>query len=75
MDREAAIIEARYLVASASGNVANVSAQIARALAWQSGRENSTIDALEVALQHLAVVQRQLADAIAEVRIATRKDS
>lgn len=74
MTRRADILNARHLVATANGNVLQASGAIARALAWQLGDEASLITNLETALELLASSQRQLHEAITEVRVATREE-
>ncbi len=73
MDR-AAVLDARHLVATAAGNIAAAAAQVARALAWQQDQGRSVINDLEVTVKSLAVAERQLVDAINELRIATKTD-
>ena len=68
------ILDARHLVATAAGNIAACSAQVARALAWQRGNEVSVINDLETTVSALQRAERQLVDAINELRIATRSD-
>lgn len=68
-----AVLDARHLVATAAGNIAACSAQVARALAWQRGQEASVISDLETTLRALHMAERQLVDAINELRIATRE--
>lgn len=67
-------LDARHLVATAAGNIAAVSAQISRALAWQRGQQVSVINALETSLEALATAQRQLHEAIVELR-ASKSES
>lgn len=67
------VLEARHLVATAAGNIAACSAQVARALAWQRGQEVSVINDLETTIKAVECVYRQLIDAVNELRIATRK--
>lgn len=43
VDRHGAVINARHLVATAAGNIAACSAQVARALAWQLEQEAAVI--------------------------------
>lgn len=69
-----AVLDARHLVATAAGNIAACSAQVARALAWQRGNEVSVINDLEATVSALQRAERQLVDAINELRIATRSD-
>lgn len=73
MDR-AAILDARHLVATAAGNIAAAAAQVSRALAWQRDQERAVISDLETTVRTLAAAERQLVDAINELRIATRGD-
>lgn len=68
------ILNARHLVATAAGNIAACSAQVARALAWQRGQEVSVISDLETTVKALQRAERSLVDAINELRIATRAD-
>jgi hypothetical protein len=70
--RHAAVTNARHLVASAAGRIAVCSADVARALAWQREQEAATISDLETTVAGLQRAERQLVDAIAELRIATR---
>lgn len=72
MDRHSAVTDARHLVATAAGNIAACSAQVARALAWQRGQEVSLISDLETTVKALQRAERELVDAINELRIATR---
>jgi SpoU rRNA methylase family enzyme len=67
------ILNARHLVATAAGNIAACSAQVARALAWQRGQEVSVINDLETTVSALQRAERQLVDAINELRIATKE--
>jgi len=67
------ILNARHLVATAAGNIAACSAQVARALAWQRGQEVSVIKDLETTVSALQRAERQLVDAINELRIATKE--
>lgn len=69
-----AVLDARHLVATAAGNIAACSAQVARALAWQRGNEVSVINDLETTVKTLQRAERELVDAINELRIATRSD-
>lgn len=69
-----AVLDARHLVATAAGNIAACSAQVARALAWQRGHEVSVINDLETTVKTLQRAERELVDAINELRIATRSD-
>lgn len=68
-----AVLDARHLVATAAGNIAACSAQVARALAWQRGQEVSVISDLETTVKTLQRAERELVDAINELRIATRE--
>lgn len=68
-----AVTDARHLVATAAGNIAACSAQVARALAWQRGQEISVINDLETTVKALQRAERELVDAINELRIATRQ--
>jgi ferric-dicitrate binding protein FerR (iron transport regulator) len=72
-DRTNDILDARHLVATAAGNIAACSAQVARALAWQRGQEVSVIADLETTIAAVDRAHRQLIDAVNELRIATRK--
>lgn len=63
-------LDARHLVATAAGNVAAVAAQISRALAWQRGQQVAVINSLEISLTALGTAQRQLHEAIVELRLA-----
>lgn len=74
MRNEGAILDARHLVATAAGNIAACSAQIARALAWRLDQEPAVISDLETTVKSLSIAERQLVDAINELRIATRKE-
>ena len=67
------ILNARHLVATAAGNIAACSAQVARALAWQRGQEVSVIADLETTVKALQRAERELVDAINELRIATKE--
>ena len=69
-----AVLDARHLVATAAGNIAACSAQVARALAWQRGSEVSVINDLETTVKTLQRAERELVDAINELRIATKTD-
>lgn len=69
-----AVLDARHLVATAAGNIAACSAQVARALAWQRGHEVSVINDLETTVNTLQRAERALVDAINELRIATRTE-
>ncbi len=69
-----AVLDARHLVATAAGNIAACSAQVARALAWQRGNEVSVINDLETTVSALQRAERQLVDAINELRLATRTE-
>lgn len=73
MDRDTAILEARHLVATAAGNIAACAAQVARALAWQLGQEVSVVNQLETTVKTLQRAERELVDAVNELRIATRE--
>lgn len=66
------VLNARHLVATAAGNIAACAAQVSRALAWQRGQEVSTISDLETTVKTLQRAERELVDAINELRIATR---
>ena len=66
------VLEARHLVATAAGNISAAAASIARALAWGETRAVSTVNDLESTLKALASAQRQLHEAITELRLATR---
>ena len=68
-----AILEARHLVATSAGNIAAAAAQVARALAWQAGQEASVINSLETTIKSLAIAERQLVEAVTELRIATKQ--
>lgn len=70
---ESDVLDARHLVATAAGNIAACSAQVARALAWQRGQEVSVINDLETTIKSVEIAHRQLIDAVNELRIATRK--
>lgn len=74
MRDEGAILDARHLVATAAGNIAACSAQVARALAWRLDQERAVISELETTVKSLSIAERQLVDAINELRIATRKE-
>lgn len=67
------ITDARHLVATAAGNIAVCAAQVSRALAWQLGQEVSVINDLEITVASLQRAERELVDAINELRIARRK--
>jgi len=67
------VLNARHLVATAAGNIAACSAQVARALAWQRGQEVSVINDLETTIKTVECAHRQLIDAVNELRIATKK--
>jgi len=67
------ILNARHLVATAAGNIAACSAQVARALAWQRGQEVSVINDLETTIKAVERAHRELIDAVNELRIAARK--
>jgi SpoU rRNA methylase family enzyme len=73
LDRHSAVPNARHLVATAAGNIAACSAQVARALAWQSGQEVAVISDLETTVKALQRAERELVDAINELRIATQE--
>jgi SpoU rRNA methylase family enzyme len=66
------VLDARHLVATAAGNIAACSAQVARALAWQRGQEVSVINDLETTIKSVEMAHRQLINAVNELRIATR---
>jgi hypothetical protein len=72
-DDTASVLDARHLVATAAGNISAAAAQATRALAWQLDQEVSTIEALEITVKSLQIAERQLVDAINELRIATKK--
>ena len=72
-DSTSSELDARHMVASAAGNISAVAAQIACALAWQRGQQVSTINDLETALTALATAQRQLQEAIVELRLSKPK--
>lgn len=67
------VLNARHLVATAAGNIAACSAQVARAPAWQRGQEVSVIGDLETTIKSVERAHRELIDAVNELRIATRK--
>lgn len=67
------ILNARHRIAAAAGGISQCAAQVARALAWQSGDEAMAIDDLETSVAAMQKVERQLVDAINELRIATKK--
>lgn len=67
------VLNARHLVATAAGNIATCSAQVARALAWQRGQEVSVIADLETTVKALQRAERELVDAINELRIASKE--
>ncbi len=73
--KRAAVLDARHLIASANGAVLQGAGAVTRALAWQLGDEVSVINSLETALENLAAAQRQLHEAITELRIATRTET
>jgi len=67
------VLDARHLVATAAGNIAACSAQVARALAWQRGQEVSIINDLETTIKSVERAHRELIEAVNELRIAVRK--
>lgn len=67
------LLDARHVVASAAGSIAQVSGQISRALAWEGRADHAAalVSDLETALTNLRIADRQLQEAITRVRVAT----